>query len=694
MLWRRVGIGVIGVVIVLLVLVSAAADSLTVASEWANVRGGPGIAHRVLTTVPPGAVFSIVMTREGWHQIVLEDGRQGWISGKIVWVERGHPALAVVPSAPPAAAGQLYRTSWAVVIGINRYQDTRIPPLNYAEADARAIVERLRTLGFPAGQIVLLLGPEATRDTVLRTLEGLKRQTGREDRLVIFASGHGVTARVEDKESGFFLPYDAIIDRFPPRGELYVSRRSDKALGIDTLLTTVSRLQPKHVLLAIDACLSGLSKPRAVLPVQGPQVKARRLATWRREPVVHVLTAGKAGEYGAEHREYGHGTFTYYLLQALAGNADTAGGNADGLLTFTELLAYVKDRVVHDPRADQDPQYSTNGAGQFLLQLPEVADIATLRREVAAERQQLAAERQRLEAALHLQEEEDRRLEEPMQLLEERRHLVAEGEQLAAQRRRLEEVEKRAATQVVVEVFPPKPEAQVAWPTMLRNSIGMEFVRIPAGEFKMGATDGDAFEPARPVHTVRMSRPFYMGKTEVTQGQWEAVMGNNPSHFTGNPDLPVEQVSWEEVQTFIQRLNAREGGGRNHLPTEAEWEYTARAGSATAYSFGNDSRQLGEYGWCAQNSGGRAHAVGQLKPNDWGVYDMHGNVWEWVQDWYGRYAAEPVIDQQGPALGSARVHRGGGWSSEPRYCQLAYRYAWRPGYRYRSLGFRLLRIHP
>jgi formylglycine-generating enzyme required for sulfatase activity len=205
------------------------------------------------------------------------------------------------------------------------------------------------------------------------------------------------------------------------------------------------------------------------------------------------------------------------------------------------------------------------------------------------------------------------------------------------------------------------PQAPTA-PKTLRNSIGMEFVLIPAGTFQMGSDDSEAYNNERPAHTVRITQPFYLGKYEVTQGQWQAVMGSNPSRFTGDPNRPVEQVSWEDVQEFIRRLNAREGGATYHLPTEAEWEYAARAGTTSRWSFGDTARQLGRYGWYEENAGGQTHPVGQLQPNPWGLYDMHGNVWEWVQDWYAEdyYRRGTAVDPAGPSSGSSRVHRGGG----------------------------------
>lgn len=252
------------------------------------------------------------------------------------------------------------------------------------------------------------------------------------------------------------------------------------------------------------------------------------------------------------------------------------------------------------------------------------------------------------------------------------------------------EVEPRGQKVVVVAMGSklPPPAGKT-----LRNSIGMEFVLIPAGEFLMGSNGGVSDE--NPVHTVRLSKPFYLGKYEVMQGQWQAVMGNNPSYFKGDPNLPVEQVSWDDVQEFIRKLNAKEGGTKYRLPTESEWEYVARAGTTTAYSFGDNPRQLGEYAWYYENSGSKTHPVGQKKPNPWGLYDMHGNVWEWVQDRYqdrySAYTSAVVTDPQGPSSGSGRVARGGSWNCSAHGCRSADRGYVVPGNRHGFLGVRLLR---
>jgi formylglycine-generating enzyme required for sulfatase activity len=221
------------------------------------------------------------------------------------------------------------------------------------------------------------------------------------------------------------------------------------------------------------------------------------------------------------------------------------------------------------------------------------------------------------------------------------------------------------------------------------NSIGMKFTKIPAGEFNMGSEESDN---EKPVHKVKISNSFYLGTYPVTQREWKAVMGDDPSNFTGD-DLPVEQVSWDDVQEFIKKLNEKEGTDKYRLPSEAEWEYACRAGTTTKYSFGDSESELGDYAWYDGNSDGKKHPVGQKKPNSWGLYDMHGNVWEWVQDgWHSNYGDAP---DDGSAWegrnGAYRVFRGGGWNDYARRCRSAARFHGDPRFRFGILGFRLLR---
>ncbi len=228
----------------------------------------------------------------------------------------------------------------------------------------------------------------------------------------------------------------------------------------------------------------------------------------------------------------------------------------------------------------------------------------------------------------------------------------------------------------------------------LGKGVKLEMVLIPAGEFMMGSPDShkDADAEEKPQHRVRITKPFYLGKYPVTQEQWEAVMGDNPSYFKG-PKNPVELVSWEDCQQFLGKLNAKSaaGGGKFQLPSEAQWEYACRAGSKTRYCFGDDEKQLREYAWYQGNSDDKTHPVGEKKPNAWGLYDMHGNVWEWCQDWWkdGYYKESPVDDPTGPTEGSGRVFRGGSWHDQARDCQSARRYRHWPVTHGNHMGLRI-----
>jgi len=215
---------------------------------------------------------------------------------------------------------------------------------------------------------------------------------------------------------------------------------------------------------------------------------------------------------------------------------------------------------------------------------------------------------------------------------------------------------------------------------------------IPAGDFLMGSPNlsGDASGDEKPQHRVRITQPFYLGIYEVTQAEYECVMEFNPSGFKeSGPLSPVEYVSWDDAAEFCRRLSEKEGM-TYRLPTESEWEYACRAGSVTHYSFGDGDSALGEHAWYIGNSEAKTHAVGQKRPNAWGLWDMHGNVWEWCADWYGPYDKEIGDNPTGPSAGTGRVYRGGGWTDTAEYCRSARRYCFAGhGGRGNNLGFRI-----
>jgi formylglycine-generating enzyme required for sulfatase activity len=219
-----------------------------------------------------------------------------------------------------------------------------------------------------------------------------------------------------------------------------------------------------------------------------------------------------------------------------------------------------------------------------------------------------------------------------------------------------------------------------------------DFVLISPGTFQMGSTNGQADE--QPVHKVTLTRGFWMQKTLVTQAQWQAVMGSNPSKHIACPTCPVENVSYDQVQHFITELNYRSPEKKYRLPTEAEWEYAARAGTAGDYG---TAGTVTSGGWIAANGGGLTHPVGALRPNAWGLYDMEGNVWEWVNDWYGPYLSGTITDPTGPASSdcgegqTCRVLRGGSADSPASFARSASRFVSLPATQFDYFGFRLAR---
>jgi formylglycine-generating enzyme required for sulfatase activity len=267
-----------------------------------------------------------------------------------------------------------------------------------------------------------------------------------------------------------------------------------------------------------------------------------------------------------------------------------------------------------------------------------------------------------------------------------------------------------------------RPRVPTETPTTITNTIGMKLVLIPAGEFLMGSPDSDTDADAneKPRHRVQITKPFYLGATEVTQGQYRAVTGANPSNFQGSDDLPVENVSWVDAQAFCAKLNELERGKLSsasyRLPTEAEWKYACRAGTTTRFSFGDADASLGEYGWFAGNSDGKTHPVGQKRPNAWGLFDMHGNAWEWCwadansTDLDGLASAHGATgfgiidyivigalgaDPSGPLEAADWVSRGGSWNYDSQSCRAACRVRFAPGpqgQRFHDLGFRLARV--
>ena len=527
---------------------------------------------------------------------------------------------------------RLYSGYYALVIGCADYRSgrRRLPsPVD----DARKIASTLKSLGWT---VKVVENPDGR--TLERSIWGLVFSEGRDKDKAIFLwfSGHGHTIDEADGTGlGYLVPVDAPDPGTDPVGF------TEKAISMRQIETVSKQIRSRHVLMVFDACLSG-DIFQMVEAKPSPHIEEKVAY-----PVRQFIIAGTEDEQVPDKS-----MFNQVFIQGIQdGSADL---NQDRYITCEEVGAYLQEKVILYTRGAQHPKF-----GRINNPKLDKGDFV----------------------------------------------LVASGGAAAKDKR--------------PDISPQKQE-KLAAGEKITNSLGMTFVYIPPGNFMMGSPlDEPGRDDDEIRHRVTLTRGFYLQTTEVTQGQWRAVMGFNPSNFAHcGDDCPVETVTWQNVQAFIQALNRREGGSRYRLPTEAEWEYACRAGSNTAIYTG-DLRILGKRNAPALNAiawhGGNScidcpggsdcsdlkekryssskcgpHPVGRKVSNALGLYDMLGNVYEWCQDWYGKYPPGPLTDPTGPVSGSRRVARGGSWNHYARSCRSANRNHFSPRRRSEYLGFRLL----
>jgi formylglycine-generating enzyme required for sulfatase activity len=623
--------------------------------------------------------------------------------------EQGSPAQ-------PQAAKEGRR--YALVIGINDYE--RLGTLDCARQDAeelaRVLVERggfqrQRLRLVTDGQRPAGLNWSSARFTDL--LDGFRQFTSWPrpgDTLLIFFAGHGVTIGNE----AYLMPVDGFDE--------------STGLSLSWLRQLTAECKATTKVLILDACHSG----KVVRGVTGIAPSLAQGAA--------TLVLASCADKEISYPEDGHGVFTAGLLQGLSGLADA---DKDGVITGAELFEHtrqhVEDWCIAHPGMRQTPQMIPEEAGAIVIaRVPDEVRLAAEReqryRQALAEGDALLRVQQwtQAEGAFRRALAVEGYAGEPKALdglKTARGGADAYGKRVAYEEAlrqaqaacaRAEGTEDKALWQAVSDEARRAAEtghsdlsaaralleeaAMHLGPALeltldLGGGVAMKLVLIRAGEFMMGSPAG---EPQRgsdegPQHRVRITRAFYMGATEVTQAQYEAVTGTNASIFKG-ADNPVETVSWNDAAEFCRRLSAK-AGMTVRLPTEAEWEYACRAGTTTPFYFGDtistdQANYDGNYVYGAGRKGvyrQRTTPVGSFPPNAWGLYDMHGNVWEWCQDWYGNsyYASSPMEDPQGPPSAENHVLRGGSWYGNPRGCRSAYRYGHGPSDRDSYVGFRV-----
>ncbi|QDV91080.1 Serine/threonine-protein kinase pkn1 [Phycisphaerae bacterium RAS2] len=613
------------------------------------------------------------------------------------------------------ATDTLGAARYAVVIGINTYQDATIPKLNYAEADARAIHQTLidpQVGGIEPKNAVLLLGKDATTRNIRKALTDL-RTIPKDATVFIFFSGHGA------KEAGeaFWVTTDSEL------GGLGFSAIPDREVRALT-----DRIPSNRLIMLLDCCYAAatVKEQKSIVDI------AEALKSFVGKGRV-TITASGPGDEAIEADDLAHGVFAHYLLEALRGKADGLGGPADGIVTLPELTAYL-DRHVADAarqrKGIQKPNIfmeEVQEPGKFLVTIDpkRLLDLAAaaqresdlVRQRIEALKKMFVDERiddsqyrlgkSLLESAPDRLDKPDRerlaifveliagavpanRLQALLDSVEtpEQRAARLERERMAARvtatlgklEAAFEKKNGDEAFRLLGELtsLSPSHPALDDWrkrveglgpPKELTLDLGggvkLDLVLIPAGEFMMGSPDDeeDRDSDEGPQHRVRISKPFYMGKYEVTQAQWQAIMGSNPSRFKGDGTLPVDSVSWEDCQAFCKKLSSR-SGKEVRLPSEAEWEYACRAGTTTRFCFGDSDSSLGSYAWYDENSDNKTHSVGGKRANAWGLHDMHGNVWEWCEDTHhDNYTGAPTDGRAWTTGGkqTSRVLRGGSW---------------------------------
>ncbi len=649
---------------------------------------------------------------------------------------------------------------FALLVGVSEYQQQGIENLPNSVNDVGAVQEMLEASQFGAfDEVDCLKNP--TKGELERAVNYLFANRQSDDLVLFYFSGHGLRDRAFDLHFGLSAT------------ELDEKKvvRSFSAYRASEMHREMNSSRSERQVIILDCCFSGAFTKG--LNVKGDKanlldIKPDELGGKGRA----ILTSSASTKYSFVRENSELSIYTHYLVDGIRSGA--ADRDNDGWIGVDELFEYTQEKVTQESSAMTPQFYPVKEGFKILLARSPQDDpklryrkqvIEIIREEhedidfIAGEfdpidRDTLDDLRQELELEESVAAEIERIEMQPYRLKQEKlnqfqktyenavkRHDKLTERQIRKLRRRQERlglrdedvaqwisIEKEEVIQTATPISPSQKESDElpkSFTEDLGNGVKLEMVLIPKGSFLMGSTDeevarlikesgNDWCNCEKPQHRVEITQEFYIGKYQVTQGQWQAVMGNNPSHFKNGDDYPVEQVSWDDCHEFLDKLNQKVGK-LYRLPSEAEWEYACRAGNTSRYHFGNDVSQLTRYCWCANNSGDenldsgeiwrtdqdnyrerilknncRTHTVGKKRPNQFGLHDIHGNVWEWCEDsWEDSYqdkrSQKPFVNS-----GDKKVLRGGAWHIYPEYCRSAARNDFSRGDRLIPFGFRVV----
>ncbi len=595
----------------------------------------------------------------------------------------------------------LYQQSHALLIGVSNYSNG-LPSLPGVQGDITAVASTLEKTGF---DVTIVMNPDrAGLDRAFNDFIG-KYGQDLNSRLLFYFAGHGYTKKMSyGDELGFLLPADAVDPNKNP------NTFQSRALPMTLVETYALQIQSKHALFLFDACFSGavFSPSRAI-----PEVITYKTT----QQVRQFITSGSANETVPDQS-----IFRQQFVRALNGLGDL---NNDGYLTGSELGEFLQTNVVNYSYNTQHPQYGkirrqNLDQGDFVFVMNAAATPVSITNQTQPVKKPIVIEEAQISGAIELSTE----LSGSLYLDGDFARSVNANSRYTLKDLSVgEHTLKITGDETWEGIVMVEPNGLAKVDAKKKASEQMaNMVLVVGGTFQMGNNDGDADE--KPVHSVTLS-DFYIGRYEVTLGQFkkfvdetgyqtEADKDGGSSILTGSKwkstdgvnwkcdeagnirtqsdyNHPVIHVSWDDANAYCTWLS-RKTGKKYRLPTEAEWEYAARGGNkSNGYNF-SGSNSLGDVAWYYENSDTKTHPVGQKQPNELGLYDMTGNVWEWCCDYYDEhyYSSSLSADPKGPSSGSKRVNRGGSWLGDAWNCRAAIRVKYSPPYHFNDLGFRLV----